>query len=85
MLSWNFEGYFHSSLTFNSILHRVICSINLVRVILVISESCWIPGQNLSADHVVVPQYVRMDILGASFNQTSLCLSLVSGDHSGFI
>ena len=26
-----------------------------------------------------------MDIPGASFNQTSLCLSLVSGDHSGFI
>lgn len=51
MLTWNFEGYFHSSLTFNSTVYRVNCSINLVNVVLVISESPQIVGQNQSPDH----------------------------------
>lgn len=51
MLTWNFEGYFHSSLTFNSIVYRVNFSINLVSVVLVISEPCQTVGQNKSPDH----------------------------------
>lgn len=51
MLTWNFEGYFHSSLTFNSTVYRVNCSINLVNVVLVISEPCQTVGQNQSPDH----------------------------------